>query len=202
METAGDRVPQPDGAVAIGASQQAAVWAKATPFTTNVIASGMPPCPVQQSRLYSVYLVGMSGVRRTAMVCRRAITGPAGSTVSVSAVSRVRSRPCCRVASAALCMVNRAAVRATTPRTRRPMITVCRRWVGRRQARSLAWGKLCLIWLGGGFRPGSASIRAAVSAGAMAKASATDAGRTVGVARPLGYKVVQTSADDPMVHES
>src|SRR5262249_26618552 len=114
---------------------------------------------------------------QAATASRRAVTGLVLSMLRLSAASwRDRAMACCRsalaalrAAVAALWAAIPAAVRAVRVRASRPAITACRRRTARRWAWLLAWGKSRAVWLSGGWRAGSAPIRAAVLVAAASR---------------------------------
>ena len=172
----------------------------ATARTVDGSAGSMPFCCCSPSKVVMAepaWAVGKT--RQAATASCRAITGLVEARARLSAASwRDRARPCCRVALAALCTAIPAAVMAIRVRTRRPAITACRRRTVRRWARLLACRKSRSVWLSGGWRAGSAPIRAAVSVAACQQAAAVEVGRVAGVAGPVGGGGVQPGADDPV----
>ena len=120
----------------------------------------------------AAWLVGKTAQAATASW--RAVTGLVPSMLRLSAASwRDRAMACWWLAGvaalAALWTAIPAAVRAVRVRASRPAITACRRRTVRRWAWLLACRKSRSVWLSGGWRAGSAPIRAAVSVAAASR---------------------------------
>ncbi len=145
----------------------------ATADTVDGSAGSMPCCCCSASRVViadPAWPVGKTAQAATASW--RAVTGLVPSILRLSAASwRDRAIACWWLAVAALCTASWRARKAKAATEAKPMtkaiskaMNPCRRRTVRRWAWLLACRKPRSVWLSGGWRAGSAPIRAAVSA--------------------------------------